>query len=246
MKKFSLLIAIILTTSLYAQVGISTTNPQAGLDVNTTNAGVLIPRVGLSGATDATTVSIPGGTGVAVSTLVYNDGTGALQPAGFYFWDGAQWVKFTTEEVPRVYTGKFLITLNGTGTLNVTGLPFEPKSITFSAYANVETENLDADNGVGNNNSGIANAYGSMSGYAQNNSGTIDQQVIYVGGSGNSINDISRYASSLRCIGVRYSNQNGDALGRTTAALTSFNPDGFTLNVNNAADGLLVLYTAYR
>ncbi len=142
------------------------------------------------------------------------------------------------------YVGQFIIT--ATGDQVITGLPFEPSSITFVAHANVETLNLDSDNGVGDNNTGLANSYGTMNGFARNDSGTTTQQVIYVGGSGNSINDISRYASSSNCIGLRYGNQNGDALGRTLASLSSFDTTGFTINVSTKADNVVVLYTAYK
>lgn len=145
---------------------------------------------------------------------------------------------------PTVYTGSFIIT--GTGNQIITGLPFEPSSITFVAHANVETLNLDSDNGVGDNNTGLSNSFGTMNGFARNDSGTTTQQVIYVGGSGNSINDISRYASSSNCIGIRYGNQNGVALGRTLASLASFDLNGFTINVSTKADNVVVLYTAYK
>jgi len=85
-----------------------------------------------------------------------------------------------------------------------------------------------------------------MKGYAFNHSGAITQQVIFNGGSGNSINDISRYASSSHCIGLRYTNNNGDNLGLTNASLTSFNTNGFTLNVTTATDAVVVIYEAYR
>lgn len=149
---------------------------------------------------------------------------------------------------PTVYTGAFIINSNGNITVNT--LPFQPSQITFVAHANVESFNLDTDNGVGNNNTGIANSFGTMNGFARNNGGTITQQVIYVGGSGNSINDISRFASSSNCIGLRYSNQNGNDLGKITASLTSFNTNGFTINVsrtsNASTENLVVLYTAYK
>ncbi len=81
-----------------------------------------------------------------------------------------------------------------------------------------------------------------MTGYVR---GTT-QQVIYVGGSGSSINDISRYASSSHCIGIRYSNNNGDNLGLTSASFVSFNPTGFTINVDNRTENILVIFTAYE
>ncbi|GAL63792.1 hypothetical protein [Algibacter lectus] len=84
-----------------------------------------------------------------------------------------------------------------------------------------------------------------MQGYATNY-GVIDQQVIFNGGNGNSINDISRYASSSRAIGIRYGNQNGDNLGLTAAEVTSFNADGFTINVTDKTEDIIVIYEAYR
>ena len=160
--------------------------------------------------------------------------------------DGAEGPQGPQGEVgpSSTYVGQFIIT--ATGAQTISGLPFEPSSITFVAHANVETLNLDSDNGVGDNNTGLANSFGTMNGFARNDSGTTTQQVIYVGGSGNSINDISRYASSSNCIGIRYGNQNGNALGRTLASLSSFDTTGFTINVSTKADNVVVLYTAYK
>jgi len=68
-------------------------NPYAMLDVSCVNSspnwqGVLIPRISLANITDLSGffASSP-----PVSLLVYNDGAAALT-AGFYYWDGAQWV----------------------------------------------------------------------------------------------------------------------------------------------------------
>lgn len=166
---------------------------------------------------------------------------------------------------PTVYTGTFIISAEGTVT--VTGIPFEPSQVTFVANANVESLNIDSDSATGNNDRGIDNSFGTMNGFARNIAGTLVQQVMYTGGHGNSINDISRYASSSNCIGVRYGDQNGSSLGKIEAAFGAFTADGFTLNaeytdgvitvndgnalidvqpddVNNEA--LLVIFTAYK
>ena len=76
----------------------------------------------------------------------------------------------------------------------------------------------------------------------------VDQQVINGGGSGNSINSISRYTSDSHCVGVRYGNQNGASNGINSATLTSFNSDGFTLNVDSylTNENLVIIYEAYR
>lgn len=101
MRNF-LLLLIVLAISItnQAQVSINTTgaNPDAsaGLDVSFTNKGLLIPRVALTGTTDAVTVPTP-----ATSVLVYNTGTGGLTPAGYYYNAGTSgapnWVRFLTE-----------------------------------------------------------------------------------------------------------------------------------------------------
>lgn len=160
-----------------------------------------------------------------------------------YKFDGSSWEEVANTNSPNVYMGAFIISATGPQTIN--GIPFQPSQISFVAHANVESLNLNSDNAVGNNNTGIANSFGTGNGFARDNAGSITQQTIYVGGSGNSINDISRYASSAHCIGIRYGNQNGNSLGLTTAVLSSFNVDGFTINVDNLSDNLVVLYQAY-
>ena len=166
----------------------------------------------------------------------------------------------------NVYTGAFII--SGPGSSTVSDLPFEPSQITFTAHANVESFDLNSNNGTSGNDRGIPNSFGTMNGFAKlNTSGGITQQVIYIGGSGTSINNISRFASSSNCIGLRYGDQNGNDLGRITASLNSFTTNGFSLDVtytngtitvnnNNPVldvqpedildEAIVVLFTAYR
>src|SRR5690606_18489788 len=85
-----------------AQVGIGTTNPDASsvLDVESTNAGVLIPRVVLT----STLVSAPITTPPATSLLVYNTNTttGANRVTpGFYFWRNDRWNRLNDSD--KVY-----------------------------------------------------------------------------------------------------------------------------------------------
>lgn len=69
-------------------IGINTTgtpaNSSAGLDVDFTNKGVLIPRVALTSSTDATTIPSP-----ATSLLIYNTATAGTSPnnvsPGYYY-----------------------------------------------------------------------------------------------------------------------------------------------------------------
>ncbi len=156
----------------------------------------------------------------------------------------------------NIYPG--VVTITGPGTATVTGIPFRPSSVTFVAHVNVETLDLENDNSTGNNNdNGPNNSFGSMNGFARDDGGALPaQQVIYVGGNANSINDISRFASSTNAIGLRYGNQNGDNLGVITGQVTGFTADGFTINMvytdgtvagrSILDEDLVVLFTAYR
>jgi len=71
-------------------VGINATggspHPSAGLDVNYSNKGVLIPRVNLTNITDNTTIP-----GAANSLLVYNTNASIIGGCGegYYYWDNA-------------------------------------------------------------------------------------------------------------------------------------------------------------
>ncbi|QCE41688.1 beta strand repeat-containing protein [Psychroserpens sp. NJDZ02] len=166
---------------------------------------------------------------------------------------------------PTVYTGTFIISTEGIVT--ITGIPFKPSQVTFVANANVESLNIDSDNGTANNDRSIKNSFGTMNGFARNTNGTLIQQVMYTGGHGASINDNSRYASSSNCIGIRYGDYNGSSLGKIEAAFGTFTPDGFTVSVNYTDgvitannsnslpsirpddiddEALLVIFTAYK
>ena len=81
---------------LFAQgVGINSTNsaPNASamLDVSATNKGVLIPRIALTGTTDATTITTP-----TTSLIIYNSATVSDVTPGFYYWNGSRWVRLTS------------------------------------------------------------------------------------------------------------------------------------------------------
>lgn len=177
---------------------------------------------------------------------------------------------------PTVYTGFFIIDFNDNNSnKTIIDIPFQPSQVTFVAHANVESftdpndtkKDLDSDGGFGNNTRGINNSFGTMNGFANNSTGVLSQGVIYVGGHGNSINYISRFASSNKCIGVRYGNQNGDSLGSIKGVFNEFTSNGFnigitytdgTITVNDTSpvitvqtsdvqnEKLIVMYTAYK
>ena len=78
---FTLLAAVLLTATTYAQIGINNENPDASaaLDITSTTGGVLIPRMT---ETQRDAIS-PAATGL----MIYQtDGT-----AGFYYYNGSSW-----------------------------------------------------------------------------------------------------------------------------------------------------------
>lgn len=209
-----------------------------------TSAVAQIDAGSLMGIPTASTSERIAITGVQIGSLIYDTDINRV-----FQYTNTGWLEFLTTQ--NIYLGFLEITGPAPATINITGLPFRPTQVSFAAHANVDALTLNTDNAVGNNNGGIANSFGSMNGFARENpDASITQQVIYVGGSGNSINDISRHASS-NCIGIRYSNQNGNQVGLITANLAAFTATGFNLNVTYAAgtpatERLVVLYTAYR
>ncbi len=74
--------------TLFAQIGINTTNPDASsiLDIQSSDKGLLLPRVALTGPSDNTTIESP-----SESLLVYNTSTSGGLTKGFYFWSGSAW-----------------------------------------------------------------------------------------------------------------------------------------------------------
>lgn len=177
-------------------------------------------------------------------------------------YDGASWIA----NFVNVYVGFFIIdntTLTTTGTYSqsIGSLPFQPSQITFTAQPNIRGFDINDDSGTGNNTNRLDSTFGSMQGFARADGTDVNQAVIFSGGSGSSINNISRYSNDEQCIGIRYTNNNGNNLGVISAALASFQADGFNLNVtytigtgggnldvrNDVLDeSIIVIYTAYR
>ncbi len=199
---------------------------------------------GLLGVLSVTTAERNAITGtITEGSLVYDSDVNRV-----YEFTDTGWQEILTAG-SNTYLGVFIIT--SPGVVTVGGLPFRPSSVSFVAHPNIETLNVNADNGVDNNINTSDNSFGTMNGFARNDSGTIVQQVIYLGGSGNSINDISRFASNANAIGVRYGDRNGDNLGVITGSVTGFLANGFRLtatfsNVDIQSEDLVVLFTAYR
>ena len=186
-----------------------------------------------------------------------------FSPTQTKIYDGGNWVTVVANSDSNVYTGVFVIDRTGNAapanddfTEEIRGIPFQPNQVTFIAHANVDLKNT-GDNGVIRSGNFIQNSFGTMNGFANASTGSLVQQVIYVGGSGTSINKIGWFSSSTHCIGVRYGNQNAGNLGIIKGVLNSFTTDGFNIDVTYAVsdindsanlrdEKLVVLYTAYK
>ena len=107
---FTLLAAVVLTATTYAQVGVGTTTPDASsaLDITSTTAGLLIPRMTIE-QRDA--ISSP-----AIGLMIYQtDGT-----VGFYYYNGSGWAALgaatsATYSIGDVVNGGVVFWLDSTG-----------------------------------------------------------------------------------------------------------------------------------
>lgn len=109
MKALILVIVFFLTCPIFAQVGINTTNPNAQLDIRSSNQatpansdGILIPKIDEYPAINPTATQD--------GMLVYATGNGSVAK-GFYYWDNstASWISFigaTIEKIDDLLDGK--------------------------------------------------------------------------------------------------------------------------------------------
>ena len=120
MKKLFTLSLFVLGVVLvsHAQVGVGTPLPNASsqLDVVANDKGTLIPRLSLTGSTDATTIV----NGNVTSLLVYNTATVADIVPGYHYWDGTKWVRLAITDDITVLETVTTLTNNGDGTLTYT------------------------------------------------------------------------------------------------------------------------------
>jgi len=83
-----LFLFVFYSSATFSQVGILTDTPHvsSALDIESTDKGILIPRISLTNdLTSPSPVSSP-----ALGLLIFNSGVN--QSLGFYYWDGSKWV----------------------------------------------------------------------------------------------------------------------------------------------------------
>ena len=124
-KTFLLFLVTLITAFSFAQnvainADASLPNSSAMLDVKNPNKGILIPRVALTGTADVTTIASP-----ATSLMVYNTtaaGTGATAVvAGYYYWNGAAWVRMVASTTATNTVYKTIIPFASGGVLFLRG-----------------------------------------------------------------------------------------------------------------------------
>lgn len=94
MKNLITILVLLGATTLFGQVGIGTTNPNADalldVDASVTTGGLLLPRLALTATTNAAPLSAH-----VAGMTVYNTATVNDVTPGFYYNDGTVWVKLS-------------------------------------------------------------------------------------------------------------------------------------------------------
>lgn len=99
---------LLVNLNLYAQIGILTDTPHASsaLEIESSNKGILIPRIILtSNINSSSPVSSP-----ATGLLIFNSGTN--QPMGFYYWNSSKWVSTSFSTTGWSTTGNTSTSIN--------------------------------------------------------------------------------------------------------------------------------------
>lgn len=129
MKKIFTLYLLCAMASMHAQVGISTSTPQAMLDIVSTSEGILIPRMT---AAQAESIGSPN-----LGELVYattNDGT-IINDVGFWYYDGAVWQPLSDDLPPHdnIYTTDGTLASDRIVDMNGQSLHFDADKLYISA-----------------------------------------------------------------------------------------------------------------
>ena len=143
MKQILIIVALVAGLMVSAQVKIGNDvgniNANSILELESTNKGVLFPRVALTGTTDATTV----GTQV-VGMTVYNTATTSDVSPGMYTSNGAKWVRLgtsTTARTNQVATSSYDWTNSNAGLVKFYEFTSGTKKLKFqigSYYSEIE------------------------------------------------------------------------------------------------------------
>ena len=145
MRKIVLFGFLLLSDLTFAQVGVGTENPESSamFQVESSNKGVLITRVPLSGTNDTTTIASPTEGLLIFNTAIASFGDTAVSP-GFYYYNGTEWKRLLNSG--NVVSNTASITAN---TLAISNLPNDifNGDATFNDNLTVKKD-LDVEGGI--------------------------------------------------------------------------------------------------
>lgn len=176
---------------------------------------------------DNVTAALSGSPGPNTNDVLTFDGTS---------WGPAPGVEYNN----RVYVGHFIVT--GSGTKTISGLPFQPNQVQFHVTFPVYSANVE-EAGPANQNSD-KNSSGHAFGYVRDD-GAITQQASASIGTGNSINAVRYSSSSSHCVFISPGDQNGNEMAQISISFSSWNSDGFDLDVetfSSVEEGAVLVY----
>lgn len=140
----------------------------------------------------------------------------------------------------------FLTLGTTTGNISVTGLSFQPKFVTLTLNNDIET--INSSSVSPNNDNTEQGSFGWGQGFAIDRTiGGIIQQCQFFSSSSASVNAHRNESSNTECIRAVGQDDDGVIQGRLVGALTSFNSDGFTINIteNSFSSSYIIQYMAY-
>jgi|GEM_PF-731331 len=260
---FILMLFIVTSQSLCAQVGIGTTNPANGsmLDIDASDKGILIPRVNLTGTDDTATIKPAATKGLLVFNEAITTGANAVNE-GFYYWDGAIWVAinssadageniYTTDGTlteDRVVTqedkklefttdgAQDAFTLRRTANANASGLAFRNSGSSYDASVYMESgTNTGLAVATGGNNPDITTL--GITAVFNNDQTTSFSKSIDIYESDANLNDVTSSLYSKADDGILDLYENNSYNHRIAANETTiFNEKGYNLNFRVETD----------
>ena len=228
MKHFFAVIALFFPITTYAQVGIGASNPHesAKLEVRSTNKGLLIPQIALTGSSDVTTIASP-----ATSLLVYNTATTSNVTPGYYYNAGTttspNWLRLNTGTGGVPYSG-------ATSAVNLGAYDLTVNEITLGKGAgNISSNTASGYQALSSNTTGNSNTASGANALNANTTGASNTAsgalALYLNATGNS--NTANGALAL------YANTTGDYNTASGASALSSNTEGFS-NTANGFDAL--------
>lgn len=118
-----LVILVFQTATIQAQVAIGTTQLDAGamFQVESSDKGVLIPRISLTSNTDVTTIENPAEGLTIYNIATVNSLTNSITP-GLYYWNGTQWSRLLSRGYSRQFIQESQNLINTTSDVPINGL----------------------------------------------------------------------------------------------------------------------------